>query len=498
MNLLLAGRGTDPMSGVPLMSDLEALQTVSVLYDVFVPAGLSGKAASFWAWGARLLNHICNEGPPGTGPLDNPQPAISIRDWLYRDILLRCHWSMAIVDLDRAYYLRREPSMNFFARTARCNLPWHDIYYFDPDPAKAFRAMQLNAHTVPVGPDLRGFAREPTEEMAMLTSNMFIEPVFSFRAGIFGTLALNNFLIVLTDRLRKFAERRRVRGLEVMAKATPSVDANGMLTPPMLSAKEQYFMERVHLFDRFCYGCFYALPHGIGRKILEGDADAFFQVAPNYFADTANSNYLAAILLNMLSRMIQNRFHGGGNPDPVALFCSPEFAKVLETAAIFTAILRAQLRHDPQIDGVAYLPTVPVLRIGALQIALLAGLPEHAPERALLANDLATTVAYFQIHARRAGPAGHQIAANFTAGAASVGVFVDTGATKSGLTSIDDDVEEQKLLKHDYGSVKLEASVDALAGSGNDDAMPQQQQPGLAEVVLGVDEMTGAWYEGKL
>lgn len=504
VNLLLAGRGgsagSDPASAsCSLMSDLEAIQTVVILFDVFMPTGLVAKAVSLWTWGVRLLSHLSVQGPaPGTGPLDNPQPAQSIQEWLYRDIILRCHWAMAAVDVDRAYYTRSEPLINFFPRSAaRINLPWHDIYFLDSSPVNAFLTMQAHLHTAPAGVDLRVFARTPNAETAMLMSKMFIEALFKFRSGVFGSLAFLSFLVMLTDRLSKFAEKRGIRALEVIAKSTLVEGVPTLLST--CSDKEKYFMDRVHLIDHFVLGCFHALPHGIGQKIMQGDPDAFFTQAPNYFCDKTHAHYLGAVLLSVLSKMIQNRFHAAGNPNPLALFVSPEFGKVLEIAAIFTNMLRAQLRYNPQLDGVAYLSAIPLLRTGALQIVLLSGLPQGAPERALLAADLATTVQYYAVGARRMGPAALQNAANFAAAAASVGVFVNTsGVAGSGLASIEEEEEDEDMVaKNEMGNIKVDTDRDetnaATTGSENVQQQ-QQQQPGLGEVVLSVDEMARAWY----
>lgn len=349
--LLFSGSGS---SSPATMTDFEAVQTVIILYDVVVPAGLAGKAASLLSWGARLLKKICLDGPNGTGPLDNPNPAHSLSDWIYRDTILRYYWSMAALDLDIAYYNHRDTFYNYFGRPRRVNLPWHEIYFFDDDPMKAWKTMQVNGHGVPSGADLTRFAREPNAEMAMLTSRMFVEPAFSFRAGFFTVLVANCFIVGLTERLRRFAEKRGVKALEVLAKSGSGA---------VLSAKEAYFMERVHLADYFILGCFHAIPGDIGKKMLEGDADAFFRSAPNYFADVARAHFLFGTLLIVLSKMIQNRFHGAGNPDPLALFMSPEFGKVLETATVFTAMLRAQLKDNPELDGVSHIAGAAVLRI---------------------------------------------------------------------------------------------------------------------------------------
>ena len=173
------------------------------------------------------------------------------------------------------------------------------------------------------------------------------------------------------------------------------------------------------------------------------------------------------MLVLLIGKRIQNRFHGGGKPDRLPLFSSPDFVQILDPMLLFTSMIRGQLRYDLTLGSVAYSVSVAVLRIGTMQIALLASLPKENTARKPLATDLRTSVECLVALFQRSGGALPTIAANFVKAAASVGVVVGS----SQIEELDPEFSVE------LGKVRID----------------KQSAQSLADAVLHVDKMMQLW-----
>lgn len=453
LELLLAGRGSDPVNPTGSMSDLEAIMTVVMLFEVIVPAGMAKKIIPIGEWAGKLLRSVCVDIEPGTGPLDNPNPPQNVQEWLYRDMILRSWWSLVGFDLNISYFTGRKTFMESFPRQLRrFNAPWHELYFNTPDPGLAFETMKTLFGAKPAGANFSQFLREATPELANEIAEQLIPPIFQHESSYYGLSMCNLFQMWLMDRMKRMAVNHGLKGLEAMAK--PETERTYL---------ERKLIKQMTNADEIAYAYFRALPEGLGAKMLSGDSYSFFVAAPNYFVDPAHIHYFFGVLTLLLSKGLQNRFHGGGNPDHLTLFSSPEFLKLLNVTIVMTSMLRGQLQFDPTLS-VAYSVGTAVMRLATLQVALLANLPADNPGRKPLEADCATCVGYLVTHLRRSGGALPQVAVNLVKAAASVGVVVRTGQIE----------ELDPELTTEMGTVKTEQS--------------------LADVMLTVDKIMAAWF----
>ncbi|KAI9003042.1 hypothetical protein DFJ74DRAFT_443524 [Hyaloraphidium curvatum] len=424
-DLLLAGYfGADPTRRP--IGDLEALQTLVVLLNVLLGAGMLDRTTgAMLREAAGLVGRLLDLDALG-GPLDKVPG--SATDWIRAESALRAWIAVASFDVWVAgpeaivallfltfphrpwsYFVERMPLLDFFPRRP-FRLPCHESYFDNPDPKTAFFALFLSPLSAPSGAlvDFGPFFRAVDLEAGSRLVRQLVEPVFSGRASVHALWYLSMFFRSLRHRIRHQAVQNNVNPLATLGRP-----------PSELTAAEMAFVAQTRLFDHMVNATYSSLPTAYAPDLWQGDAVAFLSSWRLWFCLEGHAFHAVAMLAAIRSYSLEHLFlRDGAAPEAGAsLLHSPDFVPILEGGIAFVRLLASQLGADPQGRHLHFGNAMPAFRVAGMNLAAIAVLrasPRAAEADASpYADDLRVILRFMETVGKHYGVMPRRVADNF-------------------------------------------------------------------------------------
>lgn len=378
------------------ISDLEAVQTILVIFTVLNPSGKAHLALGLLQCAVEVGKHRWLG--PGKLTWTRGAAPTNATEWIQRDMALRCWIGVCSLDVEAAYYAGRPPLFDWFGHR-NCELPCHEIFL---GASSAEQAYQSTHGRDPVIVDFTAFNIEPTAEVGGNIARTIVNAVFTQRASLYSLLHFNNFLRSLRHQLFHFA-------------TTQNIDTLKILSQPLEhdSPLERLYMERVSVFESIVAAAFDALPLGIGDAVYSGDVSRFFTLCAGCFADPAQLHFTFELLVQIRGYTLQHYFQEGQQSVGAEVFSSPRFLPILESSLIFTQMLEGQLRVDPDLEWGHYLVYPACMRIVALNMASIVLLRAHGGQTDGFEHDVRIVFRYLEGVARRFGVIARRVVGMF-------------------------------------------------------------------------------------
>jgi hypothetical protein len=364
-DLLLAGylgrstRGNLSEPGV--ISDIEAIQTLTLIFTYFVPlAGLNPILLPLLQTRLGLILEYCLDAT--TEGLAPPCPPSDVTDWILRELRVRTWAQAAIEDTTMAYHRKGELLYNWFQHPFR--LACHELFWDMESPELAFEMML--AASAPFGPAGTVVDIQPLSLLtlqpktrAMMIAELF-RPCFA-QSGSFGVIMLFNTLLrALRMQLRSFAELSGVKPLQICAQE-----------PEMDSENERFYRQRAGHIDALAGDFFAVLPPDISGPFESGDLAPYFANWSKYFSDLA---YAHAFFTGcVMTRCSEIEVWGDPATASAELLSSPRLAGVMQVATLVGRLLEGQLADDPSLRWSHETHFGMILRIGYVFLAAMRG-----------------------------------------------------------------------------------------------------------------------------
>ncbi|KAI9020630.1 hypothetical protein DFJ74DRAFT_133083 [Hyaloraphidium curvatum] len=394
--LLLAGffaRGGHLGNAAPV-SDLEALQTLTLLWNLALPAGLGSKVLPFMKLSVDLLVRLAVL-PDGSIMWSQPQKRWD--EWLRGEMIVRSWITLTNLDSSAAYMLRKEPLCDF--SSAQLMLPCHEAYFLHPDPEYGFHllaAARANGTSLPAYVDFRPFFSNPSAEEGVLLVRSLLEPFFGIRASQLVFVVVIALLRRMRFQLRAFAASLGIDPLDCFAKPAEA------RSPP-----EGAFVSLVEVFTAVADAVFSSLPAGIAEPLADGNPDPLLEGWATSFADPAHAA-LAAVLCTCIRGLQMEHYFLDADAVPSSapgtVFASRAFVHVLENAILISRMFEGIRAWDPWCKLTHFTLVTPCLRMGSLGVAVI-GLLRRAGQPATgLEGDVAVAARTLDWLALRHGP----------------------------------------------------------------------------------------------
>lgn len=344
--------------GQNAMTDIEALQTMLVLYDYFVPAGFAVAMFPFLERLADLAVNVCLDKATGgavVGLAREPEDAL---EWVVAEMKTRAWLMTSLMDVATATIAKREPLHQYFRH--KLYLPAHELFYdmnsWEDAFDLLFRAPDKPERTLVDFSVLSALEVDPDLRAQVLKD--VISPTFR-HAATYGTLGVvNNCMRDLRNRIRAFAMANGIAPLALISKDS-SQD-----TP----SERAYRMHVSHM-DNLVADIYAAMPPEFGPDLAKGSGTSFFKLWPTYFSDRGYAHAFMASCVMVQAFTLENVMSGDPSTASAEIFSSPFFVRVLESAIIIVRLLRAQLEDDPGLSLLPYSIVYTVLRVGYLFLA---------------------------------------------------------------------------------------------------------------------------------
>ncbi|KAI9003043.1 hypothetical protein DFJ74DRAFT_443521 [Hyaloraphidium curvatum] len=405
-DLILAGHfGSDP-SQRPI-GDLEALQTLLMLLQVFVGAGILGATAgAMLREAAGLVGRLRILDLDGLQPGNVPQ---STAEWIRMESVLRAWITVSAYDVPFSYFADREPLLDFFPPRP-FPLPCHESYYDNPDPEGAFFALFLSPTSAPqwTWVDFAPFFRSPDTDAGSRLVRQLVEPVFSGRASVHALWYLSMFFRSLRHRIRHLVVVKNLDPLSTVGRPTSE-----------LAAAETAFVAQTKLFDHMVGVAHASVPAPYGAQLWQGDALSFLSSWHLFFAQEGHAFQAVFCLASLRSYTLEHFFlrDGSAHDAGASLLRSPDFVPLLEAGIAFVGLLASQLGADPEGRHFHFGNAMPTLRVAGMNLAAIAVL--RASPRAVevdaspYADDLRVILRFLETVGKHYGVMTRRTASNF-------------------------------------------------------------------------------------
>ncbi|KAI9029484.1 hypothetical protein DFJ74DRAFT_488751 [Hyaloraphidium curvatum] len=410
----------DCAPGSAQMTDLEALQTMLLVWNVALPLGQIPKASPLIQPCLELLRRMAIL-PDGS--FIGSQPPADVNEWLRNEMVLRAWIVLASIEGSHAYVVHREPMVDFFG--PHClPLPAPEVFFQHPDPEEAFRLLvstQEGRAAPAASVDFSAYARSLTPENAARAVQDLVEPVFACRASQLSIYHVGNLLRCLRIRIRAFAAAESIQPAEILGRP------DSELTPV-----QRLYVDLVDVSTAVLNAFFTSMPSGIGVALAEGVTGPLFSQSRDFFADRAHAVAVAGVAASLQGMMMEHHLlpelPGSGGSSLVA---SPSLVQLIERALLLSRTLAGMMAEDPACELAHSVPVNPALRLGSLGLAAAALVRGSGGDPAVadaLEQDAKVAARTLDWLAKRFGPLMRQIAANFREAMAASGVRPDSPA----------------------------------------------------------------------
>ena len=349
--LVLAGF-FDRAEGTRIISPIEALQVLLLLYVWWTPTGRAPDIFPLLERTVELAVQICVPEPTGRHVSMIVEPT-SAQEWIWIEMLTRTWIHVANVDVMSASMSGREALFRYFDFPVRT--PSHE-HFFDQDAVEDAFAARAQDASPSLTLDFSLLKGIP--ELRRQHVNAIVTAIFSFRASYTPLSMINSFLRDLRNQMRSFADKHGIEPL-VLVSRDPSED-----TP-----SESAFRHQMTIIESIGQDIYDALPSDIGQGLSHGNATNLFANWTNYFS---SRSYLHAFLPNCFffrTLMLESFIQGGASFASPLLFSSPLFVKIMESAIVVVRLAEFILADDPNLDLLSFTVAAVMLRVGYLFLA---------------------------------------------------------------------------------------------------------------------------------
>lgn len=344
-------------AGDAVMSHLEAVQTIYLIYNYLLPEYGAPAAFVLLQRGLEILLVLSGSlrGQQQVG-FKTPQDHI---EWVRNEMIVRLFIIFGLWDTSYAYLTGRELLHDYFAtRTALpCseaifNLSSEEAFsYLCPHPATGtppWRSIDFSRIT-----DGSADTTEACHIVASITSY-----VFNREAGHMALVYLLAFLRQCRFTLRQLAEGYGIDPIVMAAKQAriPNEEA-------IYRAKAELLQTMVDQFIN-------SIPENIGMPLAEGNPEPLFALAPgNIFPDIPYTHTFLCTYICIRAIPIENWLPPEESDPSLRFFQSETFLNILEIGIIICRLLESQLAMEPQLRWSRPYTVMPVLRVGGLHVA---------------------------------------------------------------------------------------------------------------------------------
>lgn len=385
----------------PSITDLEALQSIILIFFCNVGLGTGHRALPLLQRGAEVVRRACLSGPLPASEGSYPPPTTAV-EWLIDDMRMRAFLSFWLVDIPYSYFGNRTPYMDYTAQPFRLACA---EYYFDG----AIQEISFHLLKSEQGPedmsilvDMERLFWDPDPVWRKNEMRRLVAPIFTRGR----TLCAVNFLTCVLRfnriKMRQFAKDHGVDTFALACKLSPLYHSEE------LTAAEAQYLDMSLRFEELLHFFRDALPREIELQLSDsGDPSLLFSTGSILlFGDVRRVHTFILLYTVMLSTVLENwvdeellgrtaSFRASAEltaespphsasvdsrdsstlaePEQarhlLQFFSSPVFQRSLEVAIMGTSLLRAQLQADPELRYASYATVLSSSRIGAFHLA---------------------------------------------------------------------------------------------------------------------------------
>ncbi|KAI9007742.1 hypothetical protein DFJ74DRAFT_688962 [Hyaloraphidium curvatum] len=339
------------------ITDVEALQSLILIYNHFIPAGKGPQTFPLLQRMVDLAVSTCLDSSSGATWVGSRRRPTNPSEWLLMELKTRAWIGVTVTDVIHAFLVGREPQFPFFRYPLP--LPCHEAY-FDLEPEEAYCRLYLptdGAEEPPVSAvcdfsPLLDASISPQLQSQVISA--IILPTFQRRAFLSTALLCVAFLRFLGIRMRAHAKLHGIKPLELLSHP-PSND-----TP----AEAMYRRLRCQI-DALVTDICDAIPAEIAASFRGGSIGPLLTGWPRNFTEHWHPRVLFAHLA-MLASLRLELVSSEGDPRAAspALFSAPEFVRGVETALLISNFLEALLDDDPEMLHCHFMCFSTVVRAG--------------------------------------------------------------------------------------------------------------------------------------
>lgn len=344
-------------SGQPVVTDIEALQTLFLIYNYLIPERVAPGAFVLMERGVDILIKLYTQ-PDGT-PIGFRPPVDAI-DWLHTELVLRMYILYAIWDVAYAYLVGRDTLHPYFSHPVA--LPSHESYFVMPPPEafvmlRSYLPQSSQVWTIVDFSLLTGaFAPDPATACQLVDS--VIAPIFQHRASHLAAVYCLGFLREFRRGLRQFAQTQSIDPVELASQHAPND-----------SPAETVYRQQVATFDAMGSQIALSLPQEIGLHLAAGDPRPLLHRSNFFFPDYRYAHSFLCSYISARCMAVENWMPNIAEDPPVAFYSSPDFLSTLESGILVVRLMSFQMAEEERLRWSRPWAMVPVLRVGGLHVA---------------------------------------------------------------------------------------------------------------------------------
>lgn len=358
-NLLLAGYYS---TNQPIMTDLEAAQTLYLIYHFLIPEKAAQGAKVLLERAVDILVRLCTDRV--TGNFIGHRIPLDHNEWVTVEMTLRLYILLSLWDAAQAYIMGRDLLVTIFGH--RFPLPSHDSYFSLPSQ-QAFLLLYAT-HTAPSWTTvdmsylLQPYgAPNPDAVIACSIVDEIIWAVFHHKASHLAAAYCLCGLREYRRHMRMFAESHGVDSIALASK--PAV----LDTPA-----EALYRKNVATFEAMVHQFVISMPEDVGQPLMTAaDPRPLLLLANNYFPDVRYAHAFVCTYMSARCMQVENWLPGMDINPPREFFSSNAFVAVLESGINVVRIMEHQMAFEPGLRWNRPWAFVPVLRVAGLHVAAI-------------------------------------------------------------------------------------------------------------------------------
>lgn len=403
----------------PLMTDLEALQTIYLIMWRCLPEGKALDAFLALERCRDVFHRTCFDPVSGQPVGSWNSDCTTHVEWIENEMRNRLFLMLSHIDTSYAYYTGRRTLFDYLQ--FRTPLPCSELYFDMSSPEHAFDLLSRTrvGQTFAEPPDLSclfsedDFATDGRDrfQRSVETIRPIISSVFSRRASHLAVAHVGGALRSLRTSMRNQLATNGINLLKLASQPT-ELDSPG----------ESHYRSRAHFYNALVDEIVKCVPEDVVKPLERGDPVPFLSLAACFLPSPAAGHILLGYLMILKGSTMEHWLEDSLSPVPgsssdspiINLFASqsPALASLLESSVLVSSWMNGQLQVDPELKFPILGNVVSGLRIAKMGTAVASLLRSSSSRTELLEiteRDVRTAVRYLEIASTQASGAGRMV-----------------------------------------------------------------------------------------